>query len=93
MGCLTAAGTKSGMPQWYRDASGTTLTGCQRATLLGMVEPPAIPPDPVIEVFKKDVDRTLLRENLRLTPEQRLRKLQSALRGILALRETRVLGS
>jgi hypothetical protein len=49
--------------------------------------------DPVIEVFKKDVDRTLLRENLRLTPEQRLRKLQSALRGILALRETRELGS
>jgi hypothetical protein len=34
-------------------------------------------PDPVIEVFKKDVDRTLLRENLRLTPEERLQKLQS----------------
>jgi len=81
------------MPQWYRDASGTTLTGCQRATLFGMVEPRAIPPDPVIEVFTKAVDRTLLRENLRLTPEQRLRKLQSALRGILALRETRELGS
>ena len=29
----------------------------------------------------------------RLTPEQRLRKLQSALRGILALRETRELDS
>jgi hypothetical protein len=58
-----------------------------------MVEPRAIPPDPVIDVFKKDVDRTLLRENLRLTPEQRLRKLQSAPRGILALRETRELGS
>lgn len=54
-----------------------------------MVEPAAIPPDPVIEVFKKDVDRTLLRENLRLTPEQRLQKLQSAVRGILALREAR----
>jgi hypothetical protein len=54
-----------------------------------MIEPGAIPPDPVIEVFKKDVDRTLLRENLRLTPEQRLQKLQSALRGILALREAR----
>jgi hypothetical protein len=58
-----------------------------------MVEPRAIPPDPVIEIFKKDVDRTLLREKLRLTPEQRLRKLQAALRGILALRETRELGS
>jgi hypothetical protein len=31
--------------------------------------------DPVIEVYKKDVDRTLLRENLKLTVEDRLRKL------------------
>jgi hypothetical protein len=33
--------------------------------------------DPVIEVFKKDVDRTLLRENLKLSVEQRVRKAQS----------------
>jgi len=33
--------------------------------------------DPVIEVFKKDVDRTLLRENLKLSPEERLRKFES----------------
>jgi len=33
-------------------------------------------PDPVIEAYKKDVDRTLLRENLKLTPDQRLDKLQ-----------------
>ena len=32
--------------------------------------------DPVIEVYKRDVDRTLLRENLKLTPGQRLEKLQ-----------------
>ena len=31
--------------------------------------------DPVIEAYKKDVDRTLLREALKLTPEQRLREL------------------
>ena len=31
--------------------------------------------DPVIEAYKKDIDRTLLRENLKLTPEQRLLKL------------------
>jgi hypothetical protein len=31
-------------------------------------------PDPVIEAYKKDVDRTLLRENLKLTPHQRLEK-------------------
>lgn len=34
-----------------------------------------ISPDPVIEAYKKDVDRTLIRENLKLTVEQRLLKL------------------
>jgi hypothetical protein len=32
--------------------------------------------DPVIEVYKTGVDRTLIRENLRLTPDQRVRRLQ-----------------
>ncbi len=32
-------------------------------------------PDPVIEFYKRDVDRTLLRENLKLTIDQRLDKL------------------
>jgi hypothetical protein len=32
-------------------------------------------PDPVIEVYKRDVDRTLLRENLKRTVEERLRDL------------------
>lgn len=31
--------------------------------------------DPVIEAYKKDLDRTLLRKALRLTPEERLREL------------------
>ena len=31
--------------------------------------------DAVIEAYKKDVDRTLLRENLRLTPDERVRNL------------------
>jgi hypothetical protein len=37
----------------------------------------AIPldPDPVVEAYKKDVDRTLLRENLKLSVEERLLKL------------------
>jgi hypothetical protein len=46
-----------------------------------------IEPDPVIEVFKKDIDRTLLRENLKLTPDERLKKVQAAIRGLLVLRE------
>ena len=36
---------------------------------------PPIEPDPVIEVYKKDVDRTLIRENLKLTVEERFLKL------------------
>ena len=31
--------------------------------------------DPVIEAYKQDIDRTLIRENLKLTPEQRLLQL------------------
>jgi hypothetical protein len=31
--------------------------------------------DAVIDAYKKDVDRTLLRENLRLTPDARVRNL------------------
>jgi len=31
--------------------------------------------DPVIEAYKKHVDRTLIRENLKLSPEERLKKL------------------
>lgn len=31
--------------------------------------------DDIIELYKRDVDRTLLRENLKLTPTQRLEKL------------------
>lgn len=33
--------------------------------------------DSVIEDYKKDIDRTLLRENLRLTVEDRFRKLMA----------------
>jgi len=43
--------------------------------------------DPVIEAYKKDVDRTLLRENLKLTPEQRIQKLQDFVNFAATLRE------
>jgi hypothetical protein len=38
-------------------------------------EQPPIEPDPVIEAYKRDVDRTLLRENLKQTPDARVRAL------------------
>jgi len=31
-----------------------------------------LPPDPVIEFYKKDLDMTLIRENLQRTPEERV---------------------
>ena len=34
-----------------------------------------ITPQEIIEVYKKDIDRTLLRENLKLSAEERLLKL------------------
>jgi hypothetical protein len=37
-------------------------------------------PDPVIEVYKKDVDRTLLRQNLLRTPAERWHNLAAATR-------------
>jgi hypothetical protein len=49
--------------------------------------PPALAPDPIIDVLKRDVDRTLLRENLQRTPEERLLNLQRALDGLAELRK------
>jgi hypothetical protein len=51
-----------------------------------MASQPSLPPDPVIEAYKKDVDRSLLRENLKLTVEQRLRKLTSMLQFLVEWR-------
>ena len=36
---------------------------------------PTLVSDPVVDAYKKGIDRTLLRENLKLTPEQRLQQL------------------
>jgi hypothetical protein len=36
--------------------------------------------DPVTEFYKKDIDRTLIRENLKLTPQQRIEKLESMMK-------------
>lgn len=41
---------------------------------------PRVAHDPLIASFKKDIDRTLLRENLKKSPEQRVRALQALAR-------------
>ena len=43
-------------------------------------------PDPVVEAYKRDLDRTLLRENLKLTVEERFLKLQELQRFAAELR-------
>lgn len=42
--------------------------------------------DPVIGAYKRDIDRTLLRENLKKTPEQRVRALMSLQRFAVEVR-------
>ena len=46
-----------------------------------------IRPDPVIDAYKKDVDRTLIRENLKLSHEKRLLKLMALQRFADELRQ------
>lgn len=48
--------------------------------------PPPDLVDAVIEVYKKDVDRSLLRENLRLTPQQRCEKFERMMEMVFELR-------
>jgi hypothetical protein len=53
---------------------------------------PELPPpeidDPVINAYKKDVDRSLLRENLKLTPAERATKFERAMQLMYELRRT-----
>lgn len=47
------------------------------------------PVDPVIEAYKNDIDRTLLRTNLKLSLEQRLEQLMELPRFARALNKSR----
>jgi hypothetical protein len=56
---------------------------------MAVLEKYGLTPDPVIEHYKKDVDRTLLREQLKLTPQQRLEKMVALMRALDELRRGR----
>ena len=45
-----------------------------------MNQPQKADRDPVVEAYKKDIDRTLIRENLKLTVEERFRKAMALMR-------------
>jgi hypothetical protein len=51
--------------------------------------PVSLEPDPVIEAYKKDVDRTLIRENLKLSVDERMRNMISMLKFIDEVRASR----
>lgn len=46
----------------------------------------SLEPSPTIDAYKGGIDRTLLRENLRLTPAERVEKMIAALRFAEAVR-------
>ena len=56
-----------------------------------LLHPTDLPPpdveDPVVAVYMKDVDRTLLRENLRLSIEQRMKKFVAFMHDLEQVRE------
>jgi hypothetical protein len=43
--------------------------------------------DPVIELYKKDIDRTLLRENLKISVEERFQKFEQFMEYVHELSE------
>lgn len=60
-----------------------------------MPRPPLAPADfvdPVIEFYKKDVDRTLLRENLTLTVQQRFERFMAFMEFAAEMRNAGTLG-
>lgn len=57
--------------------AGAAASALATARLFGAMRPelPPSEPDPVIEAYKKHVDRTVIRENLKLTHSQRVDRL------------------
>jgi hypothetical protein len=49
----------------------------------------SLEPSPVVEAYKKDVDRTLIQQNLMLSVEERVTKMLSALRLAEEIRRSR----
>jgi len=43
--------------------------------------------DSTIAAYKKDIDRTLIQENLKRTPDERLRRLEAFVRDLAELRK------
>ena len=57
-----------------------TPPACPHGSIAGSVRDRIRLMDTVIEAYKRDVDRTLLRENLKLSPEERVHELMELLK-------------
>jgi hypothetical protein len=55
-----------------------------------LLESISLEPSPAIEAYKSGIDRSLLRENLRLSPSERVEKMMAAMRFAEAVRASRV---
>lgn len=73
------------MSEPIRYTEPTAPAGELNEAVLGLA--PADIFDPVIAAYMKDVDRTILRENLKLSPQQRSEKFVSLMRSVGQLRE------
>ncbi len=69
-----------------------TLARCAAAAgfALHVTLLPIPPADAVVELYKRDVDRTLLRENLRKTVDERLRLLSEWQQNVTALQQATI---
>lgn len=75
-----------------RAPSGAAIGGAYTDSMkaASLLESISLEPNPTIEAYKKDIDRTLLRENLRLTTTARVEKMMAALRFAEAVKDSRV---
>ena len=63
--------------------------GADPAWFADVAAVPLLYPDPVVEAYLEDVDRGLIREQLKLTPDERLRCLESMSEFYQAARKSR----
>ncbi len=63
-----------------RPGGAVSIPARPHRSIAGAVGDTIPPVDEVIETYKRDVDRTLLLENLKLSPEERARELMALLR-------------
>lgn len=63
-----AGGLSRGARRWNSSLHDSSSSAGRRSSI-----------DEIIELYKRDVDRTLLRENLKKTPTERVRALQERL--------------